>query len=110
MTEETWGYLKEAVDGAGGMGRRADRGAVAGTAIRDEKAESEMGLIMDMVRAIRNARAEYDVKPGRQLAASITVGDPAEALQRRSPRFVAFAGLDPARLTVADRPTRRRRR
>ena len=28
-----------------------------------------MGLIMDLVRAIRNARAEYDVKPGAQIAA-----------------------------------------
>ena len=33
-----------------------------------------MGLIMDIVRAIRNARAEYDVKPGAQIAASIAAG------------------------------------
>ncbi len=34
-----------------------------------------MALIMDIVRAIRNARAEYDVKPGQAIAATIAAGD-----------------------------------
>ena len=55
VTEETWGYLKQAV----GDGRSASAAWPAGAdhravarrpAMRDEAAEADMGLIMDMVR------------------------------------------------------------
>ena len=69
--------------------------------IRDEAAESEMGLIMDLVRAIRNARAEYDVKPGAEIAASITAGSREALLNSQAEVLCALARLDPARLTIA---------
>ena len=40
-----------------------------------------MTLVMDIIRAIRNARAEYNVKPGQGIAAAISAGDK-EALIR----------------------------
>ena len=61
-----------------------------------------MALIMDIVRAIRNARAEYDVKPGQQLAASIAAGERAGLLMAQAETLSALARLDPARLTIAD--------
>ena len=35
----------------------------------DEQAEAEMGLIMNLTRAIRNIRAEASVDPGRKVEA-----------------------------------------
>ena len=35
----------------------------------DEQAEAEMGLIMNLTRAIRNIRAEVGVEPGRKVEA-----------------------------------------
>jgi valyl-tRNA synthetase len=100
VTEETWGYLKEAVGGSDWpAGLIVAPWPVSGS--RDELAESEMGLIMDLVRAIRNARAEYDVKPGAQIAASITAGSREALLSSQAEVLCALARLDPARLTIA---------
>jgi valyl-tRNA synthetase len=38
---------------------------------RDPEAEEKMAVLMDMVRGIRNIRAEYNVDPGRQITAVI---------------------------------------
>jgi valyl-tRNA synthetase len=38
----------------------------------DEEAEEQMGLLMTLIRGIRNVRAEYKVDPGRRIAAAIT--------------------------------------
>ncbi len=99
VTEETWGYLKQAVGGADWPA-----GLILAswptTAQRNEAAEAEMDLIMEIVRAIRNARAEYDVKPGQLLAASIAAGDRAEGLQLHAEILCTLARVDPARLTI----------
>jgi valyl-tRNA synthetase len=68
---------------------------------RDLAAEADMGLVMDLVRAIRNARAEYDVKPGAQLAASIAAGSREALLNGQAEVLCSLARLDPARLTIA---------
>ncbi len=60
-----------------------------------------MGLLMDLVRAIRNARAEYDVKPGTQIAASIAAGSRAGTVREQAEILCALARLDPTRLTIA---------
>lgn len=45
--------------------------------------------------------AEYDVKPGQQLAASIAAGDRLAALTAQAEMLRTLARLDPARLTLA---------
>jgi len=100
VTEETWGYLKQAA---------GDETWPAGLIVaswpepgpRDEAAEAEMSLVMDIVRAIRNARAEYDVKPGQLIAAEISAGDRAGQLQAQAEVLCSLARLDPARLLIA---------
>ena len=100
VTEETWGYLKEAVGGSGWPA-----GLIVASwpepGIRDEVAEGEMGLIMDLVRAIRNARAEYEVKPGALIAASIAADSREAMVCAQSEILCALARLDPARLIIA---------
>jgi len=60
-----------------------------------------MSLVMDIVRAIRNARAEYDVKPGQLIAAEISAGDRAGQLLAQAEVLCSLARLDPARLLIA---------
>ncbi len=114
VTEETWGYLKAAEEQRGrGAGEQGNRGTVEPwpealivapwpePGARDEAAEADMGLLMDMVRAIRNARAEYNVKPGQLVAATIAAGEREALVRDQAELLCTLARLDPARLIIA---------
>jgi valyl-tRNA synthetase len=68
---------------------------------RDEAAEREMGALMDAIRAIRNARAEYDVTPGKRIPALIAAGDAVSLLEGQREVLCFLARLDPDALTIA---------
>jgi valyl-tRNA synthetase len=70
--------------------------------MEDAVAETEMGLIMEMVRAMRNARAEYDVHPGRRIAALVSAGEQNDLLAAQSGVLVSLARLDEAQLQMAE--------
>jgi valyl-tRNA synthetase len=103
VTEETWDYLKQAAGEAAAEWPDALMIAQWPTpAPRDLQAESDMGLIMDIVRAVRNARAEYNVTPGRRIPTKIVAGDRAPLLREQVPVLAALARLDPAQVNVAE--------
>jgi valyl-tRNA synthetase len=60
-----------------------------------------METIMAIVRAIRNARADYDVKPGHVIPARFSAGDREGLLRDQAEVLCALARLDPAQFTVA---------
>lgn len=66
----------------------------------DDEAEAEMGPIMEMVRAIRNARAEYEVEPSRTIAAIVVAGDKAELIRSHADILARLARIDPAQLSI----------
>ncbi len=101
VTEETWGYLKQAA----GDDRWPPALIVAPwpePAGRDEAAEADMALLMEIIRAVRNARAEYDVKPGQQIAAQISAGAYLGLVRDHADILCTLARLDPARLIIAE--------
>jgi valyl-tRNA synthetase len=59
-----------------------------------------MGLAMELIRGIRNRRAEYDVTPGKRIPALIAAGDAAPWLNEQRAVLCALAKLDPQQLTV----------
>ncbi len=67
----------------------------------DEAAEAQMALIMEIVRAIRNARAEYKVEPGRRIEAIIAAGEEYELLSGQRDILVTTARLDADKLHIA---------
>jgi valyl-tRNA synthetase len=67
----------------------------------DEAAEAAMALIMEMVRVIRNARAEYTVEPGRRIEAIIAAGEEYELLTDQKDILVSLARLDADKLHIA---------
>ena len=70
-------------------------------AFLDEEAEREMGLVMEAVRAIRNARAEHKVEPGRRIEALIAAGEKFDLLDGQRDVLIALARLDAERLRLA---------
>ena len=69
VTEELWSYLpntQSALILAGWP--------VADNAYVDDKAEADMTVLMDLVRGVRNVRAEYAVDPARKITAVVAPG------------------------------------
>ncbi len=101
VTEETWGYLKQAA-GDDNWPPALIVAPWPEPLARDEAAEADMTLLMEIVRAVRNARAEYDVKPGQQIAAQISAGAHEALVREHADILCALARLDPTRLTIAE--------
>jgi valyl-tRNA synthetase len=76
----------------------------------DEDAEAEMGPIMEMVRAIRNARSEYEVEPSREIEAIIVAADRADLVLAHADILTRLARVDAKKLRIekqlADKPGR----
>jgi valyl-tRNA synthetase len=66
----------------------------------DDEAERQMGLIMDLVRGIRNARAEFNVEAGKRIEAIVVAGDNLGVAESQAGILASLARLDPARLRV----------
>ncbi|MFH1085816.1 MAG: class I tRNA ligase family protein, partial [Chloroflexota bacterium] len=67
----------------------------------DEAAVAALTDVMELVRAIRNARTEYDVEPARRISAAIAAGANEPLLRSLAGELVALARIDAARLTIA---------
>ena len=66
VTEELWGFLPNR-----SQPLILSSWATADESYIDEAAESEMQLLIDLVRGIRNVRDEYQVEPGRKITALV---------------------------------------
>jgi valyl-tRNA synthetase len=64
------------------------------------EAEARMELLMELVRGIRNRRAEYDVTPGKRISAAIAAGSAAPWLDEQRAALCSLAKLDPEQLTI----------
>jgi valyl-tRNA synthetase len=109
ITEELWGHLRRAVLDSPAAGMAADwtealiiarwREPVAAEGWEEGKT-AEFALVQDIVRSIRNLRAEKNVSPARRLTATMVTAEKAELLTEQAPIIAALAGLDPKLLTV----------
>ena len=61
---------------------------------------ADFELIQEIVRAIRNLRAEKSVAPSKKIAASISAGAKADLLNQQSRVIATLAGLDPTQLEI----------
>ena len=62
--------------------------------------EADMNLLMDIIRAIRNARAEYDVHPAKRIKAIIVAGDKIKLITKEQTVLSSLARLDPENFEV----------
>ncbi len=112
VTEELWGHLKAAAQAKGSAFAPQHGWAEAliiarwpqapAATLQEDESISRFSLVMNIVRAIRNTRAEKQVKPGLKLSATIAAGSQAGTLQSQTQTIAALAHLDSAKLTIAE--------
>lgn len=61
---------------------------------------ADFALIQELVRSIRNLRAEKAVAPSKKLAAQFVAGDKAGLLKGQTQTIAALAGLDPSLISI----------
>jgi valyl-tRNA synthetase len=66
----------------------------------EESKLAEFALIQDIVRSIRNLRAEKNVAPSKKIAVSISAGAKADLLKDQSKAIASLAGLDLSLLNI----------
>ncbi|HEY9121922.1 MAG TPA: valine--tRNA ligase [Brevefilum sp.] len=114
VTEAMWGHLKEAAREVSPElapeGGWEDALIIAQWPERmaferwEGQAVEDFSLVQEMVRAIRNIRAEYKVQPGHKIACTISAGDKFDMIQTQRQTFVSLAGINPENLKIIIEP------
>ena len=101
ITEEIWqtlmGRLPEAPDGPEAL--MVAPYPASDPALIDEEAEEEVGAIIEMVRAVRNLRAEFRIQPSQRLEAVVAASEMGAVVEAEAEAIKALARVEP--LTVA---------
>jgi valyl-tRNA synthetase len=102
VTEEIWQHLKAAAPGAGDWEESLMITPWPGMdeAGLDAAAEGDMALLMDLIRQVRNARAEFDVTPGRRIPAIVVGASKLGMLEAQRGLLAFLAKLDEEQLTL----------
>jgi valyl-tRNA synthetase len=111
ITEELWGHLRMAVlDSPLAAEARDWPEALISASWPMPRAEedweaqrvADFTLVQDVVRAIRNLRAEKNVPPSRLLPATLAAGEQMKMILTQVPILATLAQLDPGKLEVCD--------
>jgi valyl-tRNA synthetase len=123
VTEDIWQNLKAAAEAASSalgpvsaslspLGPVSDRARLWPEALiiapwpqagpADAETEAAFGRVQEIVRAIRNARAEYNVPPGRRIGALISAGEHLALVQAQLPLIANLASLDSVHVQLAE--------
>jgi valyl-tRNA synthetase len=110
FTEEIWGNLKKAASMVspdfapqGGWERAlivARWPETIPEAPWESQAIADFSLMMEVVRTIRNLRAEKNVNPGRKIPAVLAAGEATGALRQQAGAIAALANLDGRQLEI----------
>lgn len=117
VTEELWGHLRNTVRNSPFFALAADWPNALIVAKWPEPREPEgweeskvadFELVQEVVRSIRNLRAEKSVAPSKRIDASIAAGSKADLLSEQSRVLASLAGLSESELNIvpslADKP------
>jgi len=94
VTEEIWQHLPH--EGEALMVAKW----IEGGKPTDAAAEAAFGRIMDAVRAVRNARSEFNVAPAKRIAATIAAGEHTASFESQHAVLASLARLDAAQLQI----------
>jgi valyl-tRNA synthetase len=105
VTEELWQHLKQAL----GESKSLPDALIIAPFPQPRPEEdweqqkiADFTLIQEVVRVIRNLRAEKQVPPAQKLAALLVAGDKAPVIREQQAAIAALARLDPERLVIAE--------
>jgi valyl-tRNA synthetase len=111
VTEELWGHLRRAILQSPLADLASDWPEMLilarwpeprGPESWEAQTLADFTLTQEIVRAIRNVRAEKAVKPGRRIPASFSGGYRTSVLQQQAASIIALAGLDAESVDIAD--------
>ena len=111
VTEELWGYLRKAILDSSIANLASDWPEALIMARWPEPHEAEdqvesllmdFALIQDIVRSIRNLRAEKSVAPSRRIAAIFAAAEKTALLQSQKLIIASLSGLDESRLKIQE--------
>ena len=118
VTEEIWGHLRSALRESPISGLCKDWPAALVVAKFPQPSQPEgweeakladFELIQEIVRSIRNLRAEENVAPSKKLSATIIGGDKMDLLNEQSSVIAALAGLNQSQISnlqsLAEKPS-----
>lgn len=107
VTEELWGHLKQAVEGKSIHSRFSPDALMVAPwpetqpeASWEAETIAQFTLVQDVVRAIRNLRAEKGVKPGKRISARIAAGEKLPILESQAKVIGTLAQLAGESLTL----------
>jgi valyl-tRNA synthetase len=114
VTEELWQSLKQAALGKGfspfASESKWEEALIIAKWPEAQKQEgweedkvAQFSLVQEVVRAIRNVRAEKKVPPAKKITVSLAGGKYTAILQEQRGSLLTLAGLDPAALTIAEK-------
>jgi valyl-tRNA synthetase len=96
LTEELWQHIKKTSKGIKGESIMVAAYPRADEKAFNEAAEGEMETITEIIRSIRNVRAQYKVENTRWIEAKIYAGDPASAyISRHAEAIKSLARANP---------------
>jgi valyl-tRNA synthetase len=109
VTEELWGHLRKAIL-ASPMKALADGWPAALIAASwpeprpeegwETEKQADFALLQDVIRSIRNLRAEKKLSPAKRLPATLVGGAKTALLNEQSHLIAVLAGLNPAQLSI----------
>jgi len=111
VTEELWGHLRQAVldSSIADLAQDWPEALIIASWPEPRPEENwendkvaEFGLIQNIVRTIRNLRAEKKVKPSRRVPATLVSASHAQALEQQAASIASLAQLDESRLTIRE--------
>ena len=111
VTEELWGHLKAAILDSPLAALAADWSPVLITASWPQERDPEgweaakvadFELIQEIVRAIRNLRAEKNVAPSKRIAATLVGGAKSDLLREQAQVIAALARLDTEQMSIVE--------
>ena len=76
----------------------------ANNAYLDDKAEADMLLLMDLVRGVRNVRAEYAVDPARKITAVVAPGSYRKNIEQYGYLFARLCNVSQTTLLAQGAP------
>ena len=98
VTEELWGSFKP--QGAGMLIK--EEWPSVDSSLRDESAWRELQIVIEVIRSIRALRSDYDVEPGKQIAAVLVAkGETSALLEREQAHIRRLARIE--HLTIQDK-------
>jgi len=110
VTEELWGHLRRALQNSPLVDLTSDWPEVLIIAGWPESREAEgweadkiadFTLLQDIVRSIRNLRAEKGVAPSRRIAATFAGGGKTSLLNEQAKVMAALGGLDETQMEIS---------